>query len=154
MKMYNFSNRAVRYGCCQAPVAVARARGFTLIEMIMVIVLLSVVMGIVTNKIFENFQNGKYKAGKAQLHSLEMKVQAYSLDNGSLPQSLNDLIVRPGNAANWTGPYAKPADIKDPFEHQFLYKAPGDHGDFDIIFLGKDGTPGGDGLNKDVGNWE
>ena len=154
MKNYGFANPAMGRARREAPAALMRAAGFTLIEMIMVIVLLSIVMGIVTNKIFENFQNGKYKAGKVQLHSLEMKVQAYSLDNGSLPQTLNDLVTRPGNAANWNGPYAKPADIKDPFEHQFLYKAPGDHGDFDIIFLGKDGAPGGDGLNKDVGNWE
>jgi len=154
MKKYSFTNQAVRYSRHAAPAGMAKARGFTLIEMIMVIVLLSVVMGIVGNKIFENFQSGKYKAGKAQLHSLEMKVQAYSLDNGGLPQSLNDLITRPGNAANWNGPYAKPVDIKDPFDHPFIYKAPGDHGEFDIIFLGKDGTPGGEGLNKDVGNWE
>lgn len=154
MKTKISSNAAVRRAGHEMRGVAQRARGFTLIEMIMVIVLLSIVMGIVGNKIFENFQRGKYNAGKAQLHSLEMKVQAYSLDNGSLPQSLNDLITRPGNAANWSGPYAKPVDIKDPFDHPFQYKTPGDHGDFDIIFLGKDGTPGGDALNKDVGNWE
>ncbi len=152
MKMY--TSAANRYQRYQAPARLSRMRGFTLIEMIMVIVLLSVVMGIVGNRVYENFVTGKVRAGKAQLHSLEMKVQAYALDNGSLPQSLNDLVTRPGNASNWTGPYAKPADIKDPFDHPFIYKAPGDHGDFDIIFLGKDGKPGGEGLDKDVGNWE
>ena len=76
------------------------------------------------------------------------------LDNGNPPTSLNDLVTRPGNATNWNGPYAKPGDINDPFNHPFLYKAPGDHGDFDIIFLGKDGAQGGDGMNKDYGNWE
>lgn len=154
MKTQKSGNAAMRRTRQQIRSGALRARGFTLIEMIMVIVLLSVVMGIVGNKIYDNFIRGKYNAGKAQLHSLEMKVQAYSLDNGSLPQSLNDLVTRPGNAANWNGPYAKPVDIKDPFDHPFIYKAPGDHGEFDIIFLGKDGTPGGDGNNKDVGNWE
>jgi general secretion pathway protein G len=131
-----------------------RSRGFTLIEMMMVIGLISIVGAIVIGKVYDNFNKGKYGAGKAAVHSMEMKVQAYILDNGSPPQSLNDLITRPGNAPNWTGPYAKPGDLNDPFNHPFQYKAPGEHGDFDIIFLGKDGAPGGDGLNKDVGNWE
>jgi len=152
--MHNFPSPAIRHERHDVQSSAMLARGFTLIEMIMVIVLLSVVMGIVTNKIYENYNNGRYKAGKAALHSLEMKVQTYSLDAGSLPQSLNDLVTRPGNAANWNGPYAKPSDLNDPFGHPFMYKSPGDHGDFDIIFLGKDGTVGGDGLNKDVGNWE
>src|SRR5450631_2763455 len=75
----------------------SRAAGFTLIEML---VLLGIVMAIVGGKVMQNFQNGEYKAGIAAVHSLEMKVQAYMLDNGSSPQSLNDLITRPGNASN------------------------------------------------------
>jgi general secretion pathway protein G len=131
-----------------------QAAGFTLIEMMAVLVLIGVVMAIVGGKVWQNYQSAQYKAGIAQVHSLEMKIQAYALDNGSAPASLNDLVARPGNAANWTGPYAKEADVKDPFGHAFQYKSPGDHGDFDIVFLGKDGAPGGDGLNKDKGNWE
>ena len=131
-----------------------KSGGFTLIEMMAVLVLIGVVMAIVGGRVFQNFQNAQYKAAVAQVHSIEMKVQAYVLDNGAAPQTLNDLINRPGNATNWNGPYAKEADLKDPFGHAFQYKAPGDHGDFDIIFLGKDGAPGGDALNKDKGNWE
>ena len=131
-----------------------KSGGFTLIEMMAVLVLIGVVMAIVGGRVWQNYQNAQYKAGVAQVHSLEMKIQAYALDNGSAPQNLNDLVTRPGNAANWNGPYAKPADIKDPFGHQFQYKSPGDHGDFDILFLGKDGAAGGDALNKDTGNWE
>ena len=134
--------------------ATRRSAGFTLIEMMAVLVLIGVVMAIVGGRVFQNFQNAQYKAAVAQVHSIEMKVQAYVLDNGAAPQTLNDLITRPGNATNWNGPYAKEADLKDPFGHAFQYKAPGDHGDFDIIFLGKDGAPGGDALNKDKGNWE
>jgi general secretion pathway protein G len=130
------------------------AAGFTLIEMIAVLVLIGVVMAIVGGRVIGNFQSGQYKAGVAGVKSLEMKVQAYMLDNGGNPQSLNDLVQRPGTATNWNGPYAKEADLKDPFGHPYQYKVPGDHGDFDIIFLGKDGQPGGDGLNKDYGNWQ
>jgi general secretion pathway protein G len=131
-----------------------RTAGFTLIEMTMVLVLIGVVMALVGGKIWQNYQSALYKAGIAQVHALETKVQNYSLDNGSAPQSLNDLVTRPGSSTNWNGPYAKPTDLKDPFGHPMIYKIPGDHGDFDIIFLGKDGAPGGDALNKDYGNWE
>lgn len=131
-----------------------RSAGFTLIEMIAVLVLLGIVMAIVGGKVMHNFQSGEYKAGVAGVHSLEMKVQAYMLDNGSPPKSLDELVTRPGDASNWNGPYAKESDLKDPFRHPYQYKAPGEHGDFDIVFLGKDGQPGGDGLNKDYGNWQ
>jgi len=144
MNMYTMQRRGIPL----------RAAGFTLIEMIAVLVLIGVVMAIVGGRVMQNFQSGQYKAGVAGVKSLEMKVQAYNLDNGSNPQSLNDLVARPGNASNWNGLYAKESDLKDPFQHAYQYKAPGDHGDFDIIFLGKDGAPGGDGLNKDYGNWQ
>ncbi len=144
MKRYTLQQRGQR----------GAVSGFTLIEMIAVLVLIGIVMTIVGGKVMQNFQNGEYKAGVAGVHSLEMKVQAFMLDNGSAPASLNDLVARPGNAANWNGPYAKEADLKDPFQHPYFYKAPGDHGDFDIIFYGKDGQPGCDGLNKDYGNWQ
>jgi len=144
MNMYTMQRRGIP----------ARAAGFTLIEMIAVLVLIGVVMAIVGGRVMQNFQSGQYKAGVAGVKSLEMKVQAYNLDNGGNPQSLNDLVARPGNASNWNGPYAKESDLKGPFGHPYTYKAPGDHGDFDIIFLGKDGAPGGDALNKDYGNWQ
>jgi len=130
------------------------ASGFTLIEMIAVLVLIGIVMAIVGGRVMQNFQSGEYKAGVAGVHSLEMKVQAYMLDNGSAPSSLNDLVTRPSSASNWNGPYAKESDLKDPFQHPYFYKAPGEHGDFDIVFYGKDGKPGGDAMDKDFGNWQ
>jgi len=153
MEMYKEHNGAARLRR-GARTQQRRAGGFTLIEMTIVLVLIGVVMAIVGGKIWQNFQAAQYKAGIAQVHSLEMKVQSYALDNGSAPPTLDALVTRPGNATNWNGPYAKPADLKDPFGHAFQYKYPGDHGDFDIIFLGKDGAPGGDAMNKDSGNWE
>jgi len=131
-----------------------RAAGFSLIEMLAVIVLIGIVAGIVVQQVGKNVDKGKYGAGKAQVQALSGKIEAYALDNGSPPTRLEDLVSKPGNAANWMGPYAKESDLKDPFGHEFQYKAPGDHGDFDIIFYGKDGQTGGDGLNKDYGNWQ
>jgi len=131
-----------------------RADGFSLIEMLAVIVLIGIVAGIVVQQVGKNVDKGKWGAGKAQVQALAGKVEGYSLDNGSPPARLEDMISKPGNAANWMGPYAKESDLKDPFGHPFQYKAPGEHGDFDIMFLGKDGQAGGDGANADYGNWQ
>ncbi len=77
-------------------------------------------------------------------------VEQYQMAVGSYPNSLEDLTKREG-----LGPYAKDTDLKDPFGHAFAYKKPGDAGrDFDIVFLGKDGKPGGDSTDKDYGSWE
>ncbi len=131
------------------------ARGFTLIEMLAVIVLIGIVAGIVVTQIGNRLNSGKYKAGKAQVQSLSMKIENYALDNGNPPKSLEALVSDPGGAAMWNGPYARESDLKDPFGNAFGYKAPGDHGvTFDLIFYGKDGKPGGDKLNKDYGNWQ
>lgn len=131
-----------------------RSRGFSLIEMLAVIVLIGIVAGIVVQNVGKNVNSGKYNAGKAQVGSLSGKIEAYALDNGTPPQRLEDLVKRPGNAKNWNGPYAKESDMKDPFGHAFSYKSPGDNGDFDLIFLGRDGQAGGSELNADYGNWQ
>ncbi|MGC1329974.1 type II secretion system major pseudopilin GspG [Pseudomonas sp.] len=131
-----------------------RQGGFTLLEMLAVIVLLGIVATIVVRQVGGNVDKGKYGAGKAQLASLSMKVESYGLDMGSPPTNLNQLLVKPANASNWAGPYAKPSDLKDPFGHPFGYRFPGEHGSFDLIFYGQDGQPGGEGYNADLGNWE
>lgn len=131
-----------------------QSRGFTLLEMLAVIVLLGIVATIVVRQVGGNVEKGKYGAGKAQLASLSMKVESYALDVGSPPKSLADLVSKPAVVRNWSGPYAKPSDLQDPFGNTFGYRMPGEHGTFDLTFYGKDGQPGGDGYNADLGNWE
>lgn len=131
-----------------------RQGGFTLLEMLAVIVLLGIVATIVVRQVGGNVDKGKYGAGKAQLASLSMKVESYALDVGAPPASLAQLLTRPANAKGWAGPYAKPSDLDDPFGHPFGYRFPGEHGSFDLIFYGQDGQPGGDGYKADLGNWE
>ncbi|HSX61130.1 MAG TPA: type II secretion system major pseudopilin GspG [Tahibacter sp.] len=128
--------------------------GFSLLEMLAVIVLIGIVAGIVVNQVSDNVTKGKYNAGKAQVAKLSMSIEAYALDNGSPPDKLQDLVTKPGNAPNWKSAYAKESDLKDPFGHAFDYKNPGEHGDFDLVFLGKDGKSGGDKYNADIGNWQ
>ncbi|WP_312602170.1 MULTISPECIES: type II secretion system major pseudopilin GspG [Pseudomonas] len=131
-----------------------RNGGFTLLEMLAVIVLLGIVATIVVRQVGGNVDKGKYGAGKAQLASLSMKIENYALDVGAPPKNLQQLTTKPANARNWNGPYAKPSDLQDPFGHEFGYRSPGQHGSFDLIFYGQDGQPGGEGYNADVGNWE
>ncbi|MBA2079780.1 MAG: type II secretion system major pseudopilin GspG [Rhodanobacter sp.] len=131
-----------------------RNAGFTLLEMLAVIVLIGIVGTVVVTQVGKNMDKGKYGAGKAQLVTLSQKVENYALDNGTPPQQLQDLVTKPANAPNWQGPYAKDSELKDPWSHAFGYKYPGEHGNFDLIFYGRDGKPGGDGYDKDVGNWQ
>ena len=131
-----------------------RQRGFTLLEMLAVIVLLGIVATIVVRQVGGNVDKGKYGAGKAQLASLSMKIDSYALDVGAPPNTLQQLLDKPANASRWAGPYAKPSELKDPFGHGFGYRFPGEHGAFDLIFYGQDGQPGGEGYSADLGNWE
>lgn len=128
--------------------------GFTLLEMLAVIVLLGIVGVIVARSVAGRVDTGKWDAGKIGVTKLDQDVQAYALDNGSPPKSLDDLIGKPLNAPSWNGPYAKPADLKDPFRHPYGYIDPGKHGQYDIVFYGRDGKPGGEGVDRDYGNWQ
>ena len=132
----------------------SRSKGFTLLEMLAVIVLIGIIGAVVVTQVGKNVDKGKYGAGKAQLMTLSQKIENYALDNGSPPQQLDDLMTKPANATNWQGPYAKESELKDPWGHQFGYQYPGQHGSFDLIFYGQDGKPGGDGYSQDVGNWQ
>ena len=132
----------------------SRAAGFTLLEMLAVIVLIGIIGAVVVTQVGKNVDKGKYGAGKAQLMTLSQKIDNYSLDNGSPPQQLTDLLTKPANAANWQGPYTKESGLKDPWGHAFGYAYPGEHGSFDLVFYGQDGKPGGDGYSKDAGSWQ
>ncbi|WP_407309830.1 type II secretion system major pseudopilin GspG [Pseudomonas sp. nanlin1] len=131
-----------------------RQGGFTLLEMLAVIVLLGIVATIVVRQVGGNVDKGKYGAGKAQLASLSMKIESYALDVGAPPPTLQALASKPSNVTGWAGPYAKQSDLKDPFGHAFGYRFPGEHGSFDLIFFGQDGQAGGEGYKADLGNWE
>ncbi|MDF3202957.1 type II secretion system major pseudopilin GspG [Pseudomonas sp. 1912-s] len=131
-----------------------RSKGFTLLEMLAVIVLLGIVATLVVRQIGGGVDKGKYGAGKAQLASLSMKIENYSMDVGTPPAKLEDLIVKPSMAQSWQGPYAKKSDLRDPFGHAFGYRSPGEHGSFDLTFFGRDGSEGGEGQDADLGSWE
>jgi general secretion pathway protein G len=133
--------------------AIARSGGFTLVELLLVLVILALIGGLVLPGIIGKAEGAKAKAAASQVSRLAMAVESYYLDTGSTPEALQQLVEDPG-VAGWNGPYVKSASLKDPWGHDYVYVFPGEHGEFDISTLGADGQPGGEGKNTDVNSWE
>ncbi|MGD2130552.1 MAG: type II secretion system major pseudopilin GspG [Lysobacterales bacterium] len=129
-------------------------RGFTLVELLLVLVILALIGGLVLPGIIGKAEGAKVKAAGSQINRLAMAVESYYLDTGSTPDSLEELVEESGNVAGWNGPYVKPSSLKDPWGREYEYRYPGEHGEFDIYSLGADGQPGGDGRNADINSWE
>jgi len=132
-------------------------RGVTLIEMLVVMVIIGLIAGLVTVNVIRQGEGAKRTAARAQISSFMNALGIYKLDTGSYPptpQGLNALREKQGEIPNWAGPYL-PKDVPlDPWGRPYEYKYPGDHGeDPDVISLGADGQPGGDGNNADIVSW-
>ena len=134
-----------------------QCRGFTLLELLVVMVILGLLVGYVAPKYFAQVGKSEVKTAKAQIESLEKALDMYRLDTGHYPATdagLKALNTKPDNEPKWSGPYLKKDVPVDPWGHPYQYKYPGEHGDFDLISLGKDGQPGGEGDNADITNWQ
>ncbi len=134
-----------------------RWRGFTLLELLVVMVILGLLVGYVAPKYFAQVGKSETKTAKAQIESLEKALDIYRLDTGHYPPTevgLKALNARPDNEPKWNGPYMKKDVPMDPWGRPYVYKLPGEHGDFDLFSLGKDGQPGGQADNADVTNWQ
>jgi general secretion pathway protein G len=132
--------------------------GVTLIEMLVVVTIIGLFIALVGPSLFKNADRAKVTAARTQLDNFMTALGSYKLDTGTFPtteQGLKALREKPADLEQWAGPYL-PKDVpKDPWEHDYVYKFPGDHGDEpDIISLGADGQPGGDGFNADIFSWK
>jgi general secretion pathway protein G len=125
-------------------------RGFSLIEIILVVVLIGGIVAFAATRILGGGDRAKVSLAKAQVQTMAEKIQQYEMDTGTLPNSLDELVTQPGNATGWLGPYAKAAEMKDPWNHPFEFTVPGDGQPFDLVSLGKDGKPGGTSVDADI----
>ena len=135
---------------------ISNQKGFSLIELLIVMVILGLLASLVGPKMFGKLGMAKQKTAKTQIEMLMTALDAYRLDVGSYPSGSNglDALVRdPGND-KWSGPYLAKDVPDDPWGNPYHYDNPGQHGEVDIYSFGADNQEGGDGENKDVNSWE
>ena len=131
--------------------------GFTLLELLVVMVIIGLLASYVGPKYFAQIGKSEVKTAKAQIDSLGKALDQYRIDTGHYPSTENGLAAlnaAPANESKWNGPYLQKKVPSDPWDHAYLYKMPGEHGDYDLISLGNDGAAGGAGEAADIGSWQ
>ena len=134
-----------------------RGRGFTLLELLVVMVIIGLLVGYVAPMYFKQVGKSEVKVARAQIESFGKALDQYRLDTGHYPtteQGLAALVTKQADEPRWDGPYLKKGVPSDPWGAQYTYKRPGTHGEYDLVSFGKDGVPGGTGEDADLGSWE
>jgi len=129
--------------------------GFTLLELLVVMAIIGLLAGYVGPRYFAQIGKSEVKAARAQIDALEKALDQYRLDTGHYPsqdQGLAAIIKKPANEPRWDGPYLKKDLPMDPWGRPFIYKIPGERGEFELVSLGKDGVAGGAGEAADIRN--
>lgn len=134
------------------------AQGFTLLELLVVMVIIGLLASYVAPRFFDQIGKSEAKAARAQLDAFDKALAAYRLDTGRLPsaeQGLKALVDRPSGEPKWSGPYLAKALPPDPWGRPYLYRVPGEQGrDYDLLSLGKDGQRGGTAESADISVWD
>jgi len=131
-------------------------RGFTLVELLVVMVIIGLIAALVGPRLFPKLGKGKQSAAKAQIALLGQALDQFRLDVGRYPstqEGLNALVTNP-SVEKWEGPYLKKELPVDPWGRPYLYQQPGTHGEYDLYSFGSDGTQGGEGEAADVASWK
>lgn len=132
--------------------------GFTLVEILVVLVILGLLGALVGPRVLGYLSSAKSDTARLQVDGISQALDLYRLDSGSYPKTadgLEALIAAPADVKGWNGPYLDSKGVPlDPWGNAYVYKSPGDHGDYDLSTLGADGVPGGDGEASDVTSWK
>ncbi len=135
-----------------------REHGFTLIEMMVVMVIIGLLMALVGPRFIRQEEKARVRAARAQIELLGTTLDTFRLDIGRYPttqEGLASLRQRPFGLERWDGPYLKKDVPKDPWDRPYMYRSPGEAGrPYDLLSFGADGGPGGEGDNRDVASWE
>ena len=132
-------------------------RGITLIELLVVMVIIAMFATLVGQRLFRNVERARQTTAKAQISEFESVLDAFRLDVGRYPtndEALQALRTRPGNIQNWDGPYLRKDVPPDPWGRPYVYRFPGQHGEYDLLSFGADAQEGGDGENTDIVSWK
>ncbi|MGC8493397.1 MAG: type II secretion system major pseudopilin GspG, partial [Syntrophobacteraceae bacterium] len=135
---------------------ICRQEGFTLIELLVVMVILGLLVGLIGLNVFKRLGESKQKAARVQIAMMGDALDAFRLDVGRYPttdEGLEALYKNPG-ITGWNGPYLQKDVPLDPWGKPYIYRCPGEHGDYDLESLGADGQEGGTGENADVTSWQ
>lgn len=127
-------------------------RGFTILEILIVFILIAGLMAFVAPKIFQQSQKANWQQAQLKLRTLAGEIEMYKLEVGRYPDNLQALVKQPPGVDRWNGPYAKEDELKDAWGNDYRYQVPGTNKPFDLISLGADGREGGEGENRDITN--
>jgi general secretion pathway protein G len=139
---------------CRQPTR--RVAGFTLLELLVVMVIIGLLAGYVAPRYFNQVGKSEVKTAMAQINALEKALDQYRLDVGRYPsteQGLASLVNKPQNEPKWQGPYLAKAVPMDPWGRPYQYKSPGEKSEYDLVSFGRDGQPGGTGEGADITNY-
>lgn len=134
---------------------IATARGFTLLELLVVLAILGMIAAFAAPRVFKYLASARADSARVQIENLGQGIDLYKLEVGNYPPDLEALVQPPSGEERWNGPYLKKSVVpKDPWGNDYLYRFPGEHGPYDLVSLGADNAEGGEDENADIVSWE